>query len=244
MKQLGSKDLRELRADPTFATDLESYLKDKHFVAGALRQDLTNHDHTYTTALLWAYDYVHLGPGFTPHLDGAFTSAPSGLLLAHWAAGLFDDSLSPETRAKITLNVSKAASLVHAITNQNNNVQDVSALQHFEALTARGLFSSDHAASVSDGLAQLVAADNTTWKSIAGQNKALWENTENDWSKAVADKATDSNSHTDEISNTGEQFGEGMALALTFGQVYHQNWRTTITTGQSVADWINRGLLR
>lgn len=191
-------------------------------------------------ALLWTYDYVHLGPGFTPHLDGDFASSPSGNLLKQWTTDLFED-VDSQLAAKITLNVTKAATLVHALSNDSSHVYVASAMQQFQALSAHGIFSEDHAADVGPNLNQLVEADGSTWKSITGQNKAVWENTINDWAQAVATKATESYSHTDEISNGGEQFGEGMLLGLTAGMVYHQNWRTTTTTGQQVADWINQG---
>ncbi|KAL6702405.1 hypothetical protein ACN47E_002188 [Coniothyrium glycines] len=240
LKGLGSKDLRELRNDSEFAKNLDAQLRSEHFIKGALRQDLVNHDHTYTMALLWTYDYVHLGPGFTPHLDGDFTSAPSGGLLMGWTKELFE-GIDSQAAAKVTLNVSKAATLVHALTNSNSNTFPASAAQQFSALVAHGVFSDDHVADVQPHLDELINADGSTWKSITGQNKAAWDNTMQGWADAVASKATESQSHTDEISNGGEQFGEGMLLALTAGQIYHQNWRTTTTTGQQVADWINQG---
>ncbi|KAH6880531.1 hypothetical protein B0T10DRAFT_609611 [Thelonectria olida] len=236
----GSPDLKALRQNASFVGDLEDRLKSPHFVAGAIRQDLANHDHTYTTSLLFVYDYVHLGPGFTPHLDGEFTNAPSGQLVSNWIEPLFED-IDDETRAVVSMTLAKATSLVHALTNEVGQVGQVDNLVRIRAMTAIGLLSQERIDPLNDSLQKLQEQDNGTWQSIASQNKALWDNTENTWANAVSSIATQSTQNTEETSNDGEQFGEGMLLGLTFGAVYHQNWRETTVTGQQVADWINQG---
>ncbi|KAK7419301.1 hypothetical protein QQX98_003453 [Neonectria punicea] len=236
----GSPDLKALREDPSFVTDLENFLKSPHFVAGAIRQDLVNHDHTYTTCLLFVYDYVHLGPGFTPHLDGDFTSAPSGQLVSNWAQTLFDD-LDNETQAVVSMTLAKATSLVHAITDGAGQVSPVDNIARVQAMTEIGLLSEDMVGALAGSLRRLQDEDAGAWQSIASQNKALWDNTETIWADAVSSVATKSTQNTEETSTEGEQVGEGILLALTFGSVYHQNWHETTVTGQQVADWINQG---
>ncbi|KPM39826.1 hypothetical protein AK830_g6732 [Neonectria ditissima] len=236
----GSPDLKALRDDANFVNDLEDRLRNSHFVAGAIRQDLANHDHTYTTCLLFVYDYIHLGPGFTPHLDGDFTSAPSGKLMYTWLQSLFED-VENEARAVISMTLAKATSLVHVITNEVGQVFQADNVVRVQAMTEMGFIPKDVVGSLGDSLKRLQEQDTGTWKSIATQNKALWDNTENIWANAVSSVATRSTQSTEETSNGGEQFGEGMLLGLTFGTVYHQNWRETTVTGQPVADWINQG---
>ena len=240
LKDNGSPDLRGLRADTAFSNDLETRLKNPHFIAGVLRQDLANHDHTYTTYLLFAYDYVHLGPGFTPHLDGAFAAAPSGQLVAEWVPSLLQD-VDQSTSATIMHNLTKATTLMHAVTNEAGQVAPVATTSHFKSLQTINIISQEIADALSDPLSKLDSNDAGVWKSIAEQNKTLWDNTEGKWASAVASVAQRSTKSTVKSASDGERFGEGFLAGLTFGLEQHEKWRETTTTGQEVADWINNG---
>lgn len=89
LKESNMPDLHALLDQPDFLNSLKERMHQPHFIPAVFRQDLANYnDHTYTTALVFCYDWLHFGPGFTPHLDGSFQSAHSGTLLAKWATTL------------------------------------------------------------------------------------------------------------------------------------------------------------
>jgi hypothetical protein len=227
----GSHDLKVLREDATFVIDLEDRIKSPHFVAGAIRQDLINHDHTYTTCLLFVYDYVHIGPGFTPHLDAGFTSAPSGQLVSSWSQTLFED-VDDETKAVISMTLAKATSLVHAITNGAGQITQVDNIARIQAMTSIGLLSRNVIDPLGDPLQKLQEEDAGTWQSIASQNRVLWDNTESIWANAVSSVATQSTQTTTDLARAPLAFGE---------HYFEDEHRETTVTGQLVADWINQG---
>jgi hypothetical protein len=69
----------------------------------AFRQDLEiDNGHTYTTALLYGCDYLHFGPGFTPHHDGSFASAPAAL---YSLSGFPSSGWGPTTRRLSSLDL-------------------------------------------------------------------------------------------------------------------------------------------
>jgi hypothetical protein len=233
----GSPDLKALRGNVDFVNGLDKEFNNPHFAAGAVRQDLINGDHHYTMALLFTYDYVHLGPGFTPHLDGAFASAPSGKLLTSWMPDILAD-LSDVQKAIVTSTVGKATSLVHALTGTKGAIiRSITASRQAQALLSMNIIP---AASV-PLLSQLTDLDKDAWKSMADQNQVLWDNTSNNWINAVVAVASKSTSSTVNTENSGQAFGEGMLMGLTLGLEDHQSWRTTTVTGPDVANWINQG---
>ncbi|TFK65127.1 hypothetical protein BDN72DRAFT_209785 [Pluteus cervinus] len=232
----GSPDLKALRANVDFVNGLETQLHNPHFIRGAIKQDLTNGNHIYTTALLFSYDYVHYGPGFTPHLDGDFTTSWSGKLLSNWLPQVVD-GLTPAQKATAILTASKAASLVHGVTSSGTIKSTVSLVNQVKSLASVNILS----AAESIGIDQLAGIDTSSWKSIAATNKVAWANFDNTWANAVVAVASVTSSDTVKTSSDGDDFLEGFALGATLGLEDHQNWRTTTITGQAVANWINQG---
>ncbi len=231
----GSPDLKALRANPAFVSGLEAELTNPRFISGAVRQDLINGNHTYTTALLFTYDYVHLGPGFTPHLDGTFASAPSGTLLAKWLPTILV-GLTDAQKATTLLTTAKATSLIQALTTASGTINPAVAM-------SRQVQALGFAVPVAEesGLNKLAGLDQGTWKSIADENKVLWSNTDNNWANAVVNVASVSTSTTEKVTNDAKDFGEGVLIGITAGLEDHQDWKTTTITGQAVASWIDQG---
>ena len=233
----GSADLKALRANPAFVSGLEAELTNPRFISGAVRQDLINGNHTYTTALLFTYDYVHLGPGFTPHLDGTFASAPSGTLLAKWLPTILVD-LTEVQKATTLLTTAKATSLIQALTTAAGIINPAVAMSR--QVQALG-FAVPAAEESGLTLNKLAGLDQGTWKSIADENKVLWSNTDNNWANAVVNVASISTSNTEKVTNDAKDFGEGVLIGITAGLEDHQDWKTTTITGQAVASWIDQG---
>jgi hypothetical protein len=229
----GSADLRALRRNVDFVNGLDQELRSDHFIKGALRQDMIAQDHTYTTALLFAYDYVHLGPGFTPHLDGSLASAPSGKLLTSWVPILFAGLTSTQQASGVQF-LTKATSIVHALTNAAGHIQPDSPLaDRIQALTKMQI--------VPPGVAQLLEHDNDVWQATCEVNKVLWANADGKWTNAVVSVASQSTSSVGETGNDAQKFGEGVLIGVTLGLEDHKTWQRTTIMGQEVANWINQG---
>ncbi|TFK58673.1 hypothetical protein BDN72DRAFT_687683, partial [Pluteus cervinus] len=208
----GSPDLKALRANVDFVNGLETQFNNPHFITGVIRQDLINGNHIYTTALLFSYDYVHYGPGFTPHLDGDFTTAWSGKLLTNWLPQVVE-GLTPAQKATAILTASKAASLVHGVTSSGTIKSTVSLVNQVKSLASVNILS----AAESTGIDQLSGIDASSWQSIAATNKVAWANFDNTWANAVVAVASVSSSDTVKTGSDGDDFAEGLALGLTLG---------------------------
>ncbi|KDR76297.1 hypothetical protein GALMADRAFT_140011 [Galerina marginata CBS 339.88] len=254
-------NLATLAKIPGFADVFAKELQEPRFVKSEIYTDMVKHTHDYSLSLLFISEYLYHGAGVVPHIDDEFASSISGKILGNWINQL--SSASPQIPIKdVVAFCAKAASMVHATTAGGhvepptvaNLAKSIFGTAIFKAIAVAG----SNAAAAAIGPAavankvkafanvatgpEMRTADIEEWASITSINMTVWGNTANNWESAVIAKTQFSTSSTRQTgTDDGSQFGRGFIIGVTAGAVDHQTWKTTTTTGQAVADWINQG---
>lgn len=205
LKTKGLPPLASLHNKPGVLAELQAALTSDLFLGGVLLADMANHHYMYSTALLYALEYIEHGPGFVPILGNAFANSTSNKVLKIWCEYLLqqpdlanDDgvkkilSFSLEVASMVSVPVVKgqlksADGLAMRRLVLNNSIKgSLTATKSRSAKSPTRVPATILSAMSDDKIDELIENATQNFKSISTRCREIWATLSDNWLSAVS----------------------------------------------------------